>query len=446
MVLSGGYSNMKINNKGFIYGLIFAIVCMGGIAAYKPFKEDVKTAFGELLVGELHPVFQGSFDYTVDNTLLNTNTVTNGGTVTQASAMAVLSTSTTTNSTAMFQTKQHAKYRPGLGGLLRFTALFTSPVADTQQLIGLSDQSGSSTFFKNGFMVGYNGNTFGFHRFQNDVLTTVTQANWDDPLDGTGASAMTLDQTKINVWQIRFQYLGGGAIQLWVEDDDTGNFVLVHTIDYANQNTSPSVHNPNFHYTMWVDNNGTTSDMILKGASYAYFIEGKTSLIELHQPQNSTDVQEKTSVTTEVAIFTIRNRAAYAGKTNYIDVVLESINASIEANSANNLGNVRVIRNATLGGSPSFSNIGTDTSVVEIDTAGTTVTGGTALEVYFLAGKNDKIHKDVLGLQIILNPNDTITLSGTSANSATIDGALLWKELFYSQDWWIKQQENSWLQ
>jgi hypothetical protein len=389
-----------------------------------------KTAFGEVLVGQLSPQFQGSFEYTVDNTDLNTNTEVNGGTVTQASGMAVVGSSTTTTSTALFQSKQHAKYRPGLGGNSRFTALFTSPVATTEQYIGIADETGSSAAFKNGYMVGYDGATFGFHRFQNDSKITIAQADWDDPLDGTGASGMTIDQTKINVFEIRYQYLGAGKIQLCIEDDSTGDFVAVHTVLYANNFTEPSTHNPNSHHTMWVNNAGTTDNIILKSASYAYFVEGKTSFVELHQPENSSGTKEKTSVTTEVAIFTIRNKATYASKTNFIDVVMLRIGGSIEASSANNLGTLRVVKNATLGGIPSYSDVNTNNSVIEIDTSGTTVTGGKEIVAVELAGKNDRDKIPLIDSKIILNPGESITVAGGSANSATMRSQGAWRELF----------------
>lgn len=389
-----------------------------------------KTAFGEVLTGQLHPQFQGSFEYTVGNTDLNTNTVVDGGTVTQASGMAVIGTSTTTASTALFESKQHAKYRPGLGGLSRFTALFTSPVAATEQYVGLADELGSSAAFKNGYMVGYDGTTFGLHRFQDDALITVAQADWDDPLDGTGASGMTLDQTKLNIYGIRFQYLGGGPVELLVENDRTGMLVVVHTVLYANNFTEPSTHNPNFHHVMWVDNKGTTSDLVLKSASYAYFIEGKTSFIELHQPENASGTKQKTTVTTEVAIFTIRNKSTYVSKTNFIDILLLGLGASIEASSANNLGIVRLVKNTTLGGTPSYADINTSDSVVEIDTAGTTVTGGKELGAEELAGKNDSFRDSLIEGKIILNPGETLTLAGSSANSATMRAQAFWRELF----------------
>ncbi len=395
-----------------------------------PTRETKVTAFGEILTGQLHPQFQGSFEYTVDNTDLNTNTEVNGGTVTQASGMAVMTTSTTTASTACFRSKQHARYKSGLGGANRFTALFTTPVAATEQLIGLADEAGSSESFKNGYMIGYVGTVFGYHRFQNDVLTTVPIAGWDDPLDGSGTSGMTIAQTNLGVFYIVFQYLGAGPAFIYAENAATGLPALVHTDLYSNLNTTPSTFNPNFHHTMWVDNKATTSNLILKSSSYAYFVEGMTSLIELHQPQNSTGIRSKASITTETAIFTIRNKATYASKTNFIDILMEHLSASIEADAANNLGSIRLIKNTTLGGTPSYNDINATNSVVEIDVAGTTVTGGATIFPAPLAGKNDKFIESIRNLKLILNPGETLTLAGTSVASATMQGSSLWRELF----------------
>ncbi len=391
---------------------------------------DPLTAFGDLRTAELSPVFQGSFEYTVDNTELNKNLVTNGGTVTQANAMAVVGTSTTTASKARFHSKKRAKYRAGLGGLFRFTAKFTTPVAATIQYIGMADGHGSGAEFINGLTVGYNGTTFGFQRWQNDVLFEVAQSAWDDPLDGTGASGMTLDQTKINIFQIRFQYLGAGAMELSIEDDTTGRFVVVHTILYANLNTTPSMYSPNYLLMIHVDNKGTVSDIIVSCSSYAYFIEGKTTYTEVHQPLFSSGKQSTGSITTELAIFTIRNKSSYVSKTNYIDLILEAISVSIEASGANNLATIRVVKDATLGGTPSYSDISATDSIVDIDVDGTTVSGGKELFDFGLAGKNDEIFHGLGEHKIYLAPGETITISAISAGTATVNASLLWKELF----------------
>ena len=390
---------------------------------------QLNSAFGEQVVVELSPQWQQSFEYTVDNTDLNENTVSNSGTVTQATAMAVVSTGTTTGSEAALRSTHHARYKAGFGGMARFSARFTTPVAGTFQYAGLSDEHGAVAEFKNGYALGFNGTDATISRFQNDVLFETVQSDWDDPLDGTGTSRITMDFTKLNVFYIQFQYLGAGAMYFWTEHPDTGVPFRFHTIKYANLFTTPSTYNPNYHMTFYADNQATTSDMIVYTASYGYFIEGPTELVEFHQPQFTTGTKQKLTVTSEVAIVTVRNKATYASKTNYIDIVLERFGGSIEASSPNNLGTIRVVKNATLGGSPSYADINATNSVCEFDVAGTTVTGGSELISFELAGKNDKASELVTPFKFVIHPGESVTLAGLSANSATIRESLLWKEL-----------------
>lgn len=389
-----------------------------------------QAAFGELLVTQQYPIFQGSFEYTVDNTELTTNLIGNGGTITQATGMAVVGTSTTISSTARLHSRRRARYRAGFGGVFKFSASFSSPVAGTIQYIGLADAHGSSAEFVNGLTIGYTNTVFGFQRWQNDVLFDVPQTDWNDPLDGTGDSGMVLDHSKLNVFYIQFQYLGAGAINLWVEDAATGMPFIAHTILYANLNTTPSTHNPNYLFMVHVDNLSTTSDIVVRCASYGYFVEGITGVTEIQQPLFSSENQSTGSITTELAILTIRNKATYVSKSNYIDIILEAISASIEASAANNLATVRVVLNATLGGAPSYVDISTTDSVVDIDVAGTTVTGGKELFSFALAGKNDKIFHGIKDHKILLSAGETITISAISVGAATVNASLLWKELF----------------
>lgn len=392
---------------------------------------QLTSAFGEQVVIELSPQWQQSFEYTVSNTDLNENIVTGSGTVTQATALAVVSTGTTTASEARLKSTHHARYKAGLGGIARFSARFTTGVAGTFQYAGLVDEhSGVGAEFENGYAIGFNGVTPTVTRFQNDAPFDVVQNDWDDPLDGSGLSGVTMDFTKLNVFYIQFQYLGAGPIYFWTEDPDTGVPFRFHTIKYANANDTPSTYNPNYHMTLYADNQATTSDLIVYCASYGYFVEGPTELVEFHQPQNTTSTQVKTTVTTEVAIVTIRNKATYAGKVNYIDLIIERLGASLEASSANNLGTARAVKNATLGGTPAWNDINTTNSIVEMDIAGTTVTGGKELFSIELAGKNDKANENVIPFKFVIHPGETVTISALSANSATVKASQLWKELF----------------
>lgn len=391
---------------------------------------QLTSAFGEQSVIQVSPQWQQSFEYTVDNTDLNTNVVAGSGSIIQSNAMAVVSTGTTTASEATLQSAHHAKYKAGFGGVARFSALFTAPVAGTFQYAGLGDEHGATEEFANGYAIGFNGTEATVSRFQNDTLFEIARADWDDPLDGSGGSGVDLDFTKLNIFYIQFQYLGGGPIYFWTEHPDTGVPFRFHTIKYANRFIVPSTYNPNYHMTFYVDNGSTTANLSVSTASYGYFVEGMTELIEVHQPQFTTGQQIKTGVTTETAIVTFKNKVTYASKLNYIDIILERFGVSIEAGAANNLGQVRVVKNATLGGTPAYTDINTTNSVCEFDIAGTTVTGGVELLSYPLAGKNDKAFENVLPYKLIIHPGETITLAGSSDATAAIHGSSFWKELF----------------
>lgn len=391
------------------------------------------TSFGDLRNAELHPIIQANFATTVGNTDICQHTMTGTGTVTQGSGMATIATGTTISSTSRLASTKPCKYREGLGGLLRFTAMFTAGIAGTNQYVGLGDEAGTGKALKNGYTIGYSGSSFRIQRWQNDVLVQeIDKANWDDPLDGTGASKMTVDFTKLNVWEINYQYLGGGNIFFFVENKATGKFVKFHNLQYAGNYTVPSTYNPNFKFQVYVENGAVASNVAISTASYAYFVEGHTELTEIHQPQFSTGFQSKSAVTTEVAILTIKNKTTYptaAPVSNFVSILLERWVANIDNNGTTNVATLRLVKNATLGGTPSYTDINATNSLVSYDTAGTTVTGGTTICSGSLTGKNDSFAEDLRGFTIMLAPGDTLTVAALSANSATIQSSLLWKEL-----------------
>ena len=171
------------------------------------------SAFGDLRTVSLSPQLQYTFEYTVDNTDLFTKTSTLSGTVTHENAMSKCSTGTTAGSKAEVKSARHAFYRAGLGSRFRCTCLFETSAADSHQVVGLFSDAGVSSLYKNGLAFGYKGTTFGVFRWANDVEEFIPQSSWDDPMDGTGVSGMTLDHTKLNVYEIIFQYLGAGMIE-----------------------------------------------------------------------------------------------------------------------------------------------------------------------------------------------------------------------------------------
>lgn len=85
---------------------------------------------------------------------------------------------------------------------------------------------------------------------------SVTQANFNgDKLDGTGASGVTLDLTKFNIFIIDFIWLGGGPVHFGVLIN--GQIIYAHTFTFANSLASVFMSNPNLPVRYEIENKGT---------------------------------------------------------------------------------------------------------------------------------------------------------------------------------------------
>jgi len=379
-------------------------------------------AFGELEAVEPTPVVQVDFIYNINADMVD-STVTGSGTVTQADSMAVLQTTAATSSSAMIETKRYLKYRPGQGCHIRGTALYTTGVANSEQLFGCWDE-------QDGLFFGFNGTSFWIMTRNDSVDTWVAQADWNgDKMDWTGGSSnptgQNLDPTKGNVYQINFQWLGFGMIEFAIEDANTGRFVPVHQVRYANANTVPSLTNPSFPILWSVENTTNNTNITLKGASCVWEIEGK---IEYLWPTNAIG-NSKTGITTTLTnIITIRNKSTYQTITNRTPVNLLKYSLSVDGNKP---AEYQLIKNTTLGGTPSYTDISTNTSVIDYDTAGTTITGGQVIDFWTLGSTGTASESGTATTDIILLPGEILTLA-VRATSTTTDAtaAIRWVEDF----------------
>lgn len=384
-------------------------------AAHTNEKGLSKSAFGELLVTQPVPQVQLQFPYNI-NTNFVKSTLSGSGTLTQSDAMAVASTGAAISSGAAMDSVTPVKYLSGQGGRILFTAMFTAGVAGSVQEAGAGDNV-------NGFFVGFNGTSFSINRRSNGLDNYISQASFnEDLLDGTGKSGITIDPTKLNVFQIQFQYLGAGAIKFSVENSNTGEFVPFHIIKYSNLNIVPSLYNPSLPLRIKAENTTNSTNIIIKTASMAGFIEGIGP--ELGSPYSH--VAQKSTITTETAIFSIRSLSNFAAVLNKVISHLIFINAS--SDGTKNV-DIRIYKNATLGGVPAWVEVDSGLSVIEYDESGTTVSGGKLVFSTTLA-KVDQLEINVSELHIYINPGETLTLTAQSVNASDVGGSLSWKELF----------------
>ncbi len=207
------------------------------------------------------------------------------------------------------------------------------------------------------------------------ALTTsfIPQSSWNgDKMDGTGASGITIDYTKLNVYQIGMQYLGAGAITFQIETAPIGNnatFVNVHTLSLPNTLSTTSFGNPSFPFTMSATQGGNTGvDLSVKSGSFAGFIEGQKILTgNRYSYSNSLTT---VGATNYQALFTIQSLRFYKNRLNQSVINILSATAALKHTSPCIF---YLIRNGALAGNPNFSQYATD-SCSAVDTAATTVT------------------------------------------------------------------------
>ena len=250
------------------------------------------------------------------------------------------------------------------------------------------------------------------------TISLIPQSTWNR--DNTP----WLDPTKGNVYSISIQYLGFGNIQFYVEDEHSGDPVLVHQIEYANKNIIPSVSNPTFRVGWLARNLGNTTDLVVSGASASGFIEGKSVLDTLPWAVESVD----TAIgTTQTNLITIRNRFHFGNKINRADIVPLMLSMGTESNKG---AFFRLTANAEFDGDVNFSYVDEVNSVAETSTDQVELIPGTGRFVgsFLVTQQGRVVGSNDFKTRIF--PDDQLTLSAavTASPSAVMTGSAIWQE------------------
>lgn len=186
---------------------------------------------------------------------------TAGGSASASGGTATFSTSTNSNGNAKGVTGQTTIYHSGAEMYALFTAAWPNGggSAGSFQRIGLYDDN-------DGFFIGYEGTTFGItvRKGGSDTQTAKSSFSQDD-LTGGASSQFTrtgspeaIDLTKLNVFRVRFGWLGSAPIEFEILSPDD-NWVLFHEIKQPNLSATASIENADLPITAHVDNNGANS-------------------------------------------------------------------------------------------------------------------------------------------------------------------------------------------
>ena len=389
------------------------------IATRNIYPASARAGFGQLSVAQETCVASINFVYGLINTDVCTTAVANSATATVSNTNhATLSTGTNAAGSATLKSNRGARYTPGQGMVARFTALFTAGASGSRQLIGVGDAS-------NGLFFGYSGSSFGIVRRFAGVDTFVSASNFNvDKLDGTGPSGMTIATATGNVFEIKFQWLGYGAVFFSVENANTGRMQVVHVLTHANANTNTTIATP--HVSLYAEaiNAGNTTSMVLKTPSMGLFLEGTNSTPGLRRCSIAT----KSGVTTEVPVLTLRNNSTFNSVANNTRLRFDYLTLSSTAGNADLV--VRAYVNVASLTGASYTNFNASTSIAAVDTSATAFTGGTSIHALNVGtgGQTSQILRD---LDIMLNPGNTLTFTAqTTGSAATARLGVSWNEEF----------------
>jgi len=250
------------------------------------------------------------------------------------------------------------------------------------------------------------------------VVDFTPQTLWNVDTRISSLTKSNLEPQSGNVYQVQYQYLGFGAIKFFIEDSVSGEFVLVHTIQFANSSTLTSVTNPTFRIGWFVRNIGNTSNITVSGSSAGAFIEG---IIKRSTPPRAEgNDQPVPALGVFTNIITFRNRTHFGGKVNRAEIFPLIATASTQTNK---FAFFRIIANPIFSGDLNFSYIDKTSSLMEIAKDAVIVTGGIVVgEITVVAGSSASLlFNERIDLDFIALPGVTFSISASIPTGAASD-------------------------
>lgn len=337
------------------------------------------------------------------------------GAAVDSASLLIVNTGTVAGEGARTESTDRVRYRAGQDGYAIFTALWQDGSAGGSKLIaGLLDTD-------NGFGVGYLDSTdLVVLRRRGTVDTITARVAWDDPLDGTGPSGETLDPTKLNVFSIRYGYLGGAPPTFWWMTPG-GVWIQFYQFETAGVLTTTHIQVSSLPVSfIAVNTSGVVNERITCG-SYTGGTVGRMKPIT----KITRFLFSGSGISTEEAIHSVRVKAMVNGLRNVIGARLFGGPVSADANTS---VTVRGYRNADLVGAV-WTDLDADHSALEEDFTATAFSGGEVLFEVVLAKGGDTLQVDVSQILELIQPGESMTITGQSTAAATIDGALAMEEL-----------------
>ena len=336
-------------------------------------------AFGRQRVSEPLTLFDSSHRY-ADNGLWSTATATGGTAVFNTDQGLVdLNVTAASGSSVVRETIKVFSYQPGKSLLVLNTFVMSSAKTGLTQRVGYYGD-------ENGLYVELEDSTL---RFVKRTLVSgsvteipVDQANWNgDKLNGTGASGITIDITKAQIFWMDIEWLGVGSVRMGFVIN--GQFIVCHTFQHANILASTYITTASLPLRYEIENTAATSGAsTLKQICSTVISEGGYQLKGIQQSAGTSI----TSARTFAVAGTYYPIVGIKLKSTRLDAIVVSTAVSLLGLGNGKNYQWRILNGATISGGL-WVDAGAD-SAVQYNITGTSVSGGRILASGFVNSSN----------------------------------------------------------
>jgi len=277
------------------------------------------------------------------------------------------------------QTKRRFPYQPGKSQLIFLTGVLNAAQASATKRCGYFDDNNGLFFEMNStsIAVGRRTKTSG-----SPVDTLVQQSAWNiDKMDGTGASGITLDFTKTQIFVIDFEWLGVGSVRFGFAVN--GLIYYVHQLNNANSLTTVYMSTPNLPLRWEVRTTGAVS------ASLTAICSTVISEGGLQETGKVFNVDTGTTPLTTNNNNSLYGLIAVRLASTRLDAVLLLQSLAVVCNSTSTYRWVLLLNPTVVGTALSFSTVTGTSAEKATPTNATTFTGGTELISGFAQSSND---------------------------------------------------------
>jgi hypothetical protein len=391
-------------------------------------------SFGRLRVSEPFTLFDSSHRFS-DNALWNTLSGT-GGAIAFNSGQGLIDLSVTnaSGSTVMRETKKVFSYQPGKSLMALNTFVMSSAKDNLVQKVGYFG-------INNGMYLQLNGSLLSFVKRTSVVGASVTetvvnQADWNgDKLDGTGASKLTLDITKAQIFWMDIEWLGVGTVRMGFVIN--GKFIVCHSFHHSNIIDSTYIATASLPLRYEIYNSAaTTGSSTLKQICSTVLSEGGYQ-IRGGQREVNLNVDSPrvcTNANTFYPVISLRL------KQNRLDAIAILSAMNVVGVGNNEIFNWKLISNGTTSGG-SWVNVDSDSSI-EYNISGTGFTIGSGRTIaggYFSSTTQSSspvtlLSDDLFKFQLERNsftsaPSEMTLIVASKAADGNVYASLDWEEV-----------------